>query len=71
MQRYDHMFSRLKAANQGAFVPFVTLGDPTAELSFDIIKTLVDNGADALELGIPFPTLSLTARPFRALTSAP
>ena len=54
MQRYDQMFSRLTAANQGAFVPFVTLGDPTAELSFDIIKTLVDNGADALELGIPF-----------------
>ena len=54
MQRYEQMFSRLTAANQGAFVPFVTLGDPTAELSFDIIKTLVDNGADALELGIPF-----------------
>lgn len=54
MQRYDLMFKRLATANQGAFVPFVTIGDPSLELSFDIIKTLIDAGADALELGIPF-----------------
>ena len=54
MQRYDVMFHRLAEQQQGAFVPFVTLGDPSLELSFDIIKTLIDQGADALELGIPF-----------------
>ncbi len=54
MQRYDDMFTRLNALKQGAFVPFVTIGDPTIELSFDIIKALIDGGADALELGIPF-----------------
>jgi len=54
MQRYQQLFSRLAAAKQGAFVPFVTMGDPGLELSFDIIKTLIDAGADALELGIPF-----------------
>lgn len=54
MQRYDLMFKALQQVNQGAFVPFVTVGDPTPELSFAIIKTLIDNGADALELGIPF-----------------
>jgi tryptophan synthase alpha chain len=54
MQRYDLMFKRLKERNQGAFVPFVTIGDPSLELSFEIIKTLIDKGADALELGIPF-----------------
>ncbi|WP_127021741.1 tryptophan synthase subunit alpha [Rheinheimera mangrovi] len=54
MQRYQQLFSRLSAAKQGAFVPFVTMGDPGLELSFDIIKTLIDAGADALELGIPF-----------------
>jgi tryptophan synthase alpha chain len=36
------------------FIPFVTLGDPNPSLSFEIIKTLVENGADALELGLPF-----------------
>ncbi len=53
-QRYAAMFEKLDAANQGAFVPFVMLGDPDKKTSFDIIKTLVDSGADALELGIPY-----------------
>ncbi|MBP2166881.1 tryptophan synthase alpha chain [Erwinia toletana] len=54
MERYQQLFTRLDAAREGAFVPFVTLGDPTPELSLKIIDTLVDAGADALELGIPF-----------------
>jgi len=54
MQRYQQMFSRLATEGRGAFVPFVTLGDPNPALSFDIIKALIDGGADALELGIPF-----------------
>ena len=52
--RYQATFAKLRANNQGAFVPFVTLGDPTPELSLKIIDTLVQNGADALELGFPF-----------------
>lgn len=52
--RYDLMFDALAAKKQGAFVPFVTIGDPTPELSLEIIRTLVNAGADALELGIPF-----------------
>lgn len=54
MQRYQQMFSRLTTEGRGAFVPFVTLGDPNPDLSFEIIKALIDGGADALELGIPF-----------------
>ncbi|MDC2824779.1 tryptophan synthase subunit alpha [Rodentibacter pneumotropicus] len=54
MSRFDTKFATLKAKNEGAFVPFVTLCDPTFERSFEIICTLVDNGADALELGFPF-----------------
>lgn len=53
-QRYQQCFSQLKEKQQGAFVPFVMLGDPTLEQSEKIIQTLIDNGADALELGIPF-----------------
>ena len=52
--RYHAAFSRLKTEGRGAFVPFVTLGDPSPELSMKIIDTLVQNGADALELGFPF-----------------
>jgi tryptophan synthase alpha chain len=54
MKRYQQMFARLAEEKRGAFVPFVTVGDPDPELSFEIIKTLIDGGADALELGIPF-----------------
>lgn len=54
MSRYDKLFASLKQQNSGAFVPFVTIGDPTPDLSLQIIKTLIDAGADALELGLPF-----------------
>ncbi|QYJ84744.1 tryptophan synthase subunit alpha [Shewanella mesophila] len=52
--RYQALFAALGAKHQGAFVPFVTLGDPSPELSLKIVDTLVENGADALELGFPF-----------------
>lgn len=52
--RYQTAFDALADRKQGAFVPFVTLGDPHPELSMEIIDTLVANGADALELGFPF-----------------
>ncbi|QTL41535.1 tryptophan synthase subunit alpha [Xenorhabdus budapestensis] len=54
MERYELLFKKLEKQNQGAFVPFVTLGDPNPELSLDIIDALISGGADALEIGIPF-----------------
>jgi tryptophan synthase alpha chain len=52
--RYQQLFATLKQKNEGAFVPFVTIGDPHPEQSLAIIDSLVTAGADALELGIPF-----------------
>lgn len=54
MERYHQLFKQLKEKKEGAFVPFVTLGDPNPALSLRIIDALVEGGADALELGIPF-----------------
>lgn len=54
MSRYTSVFSALNARNEGAFVPFVMLGDPDPETNVAIISTLIDAGADALELGLPF-----------------
>jgi len=54
MERYETLFKQLHARQEGAFVPFVTLGDPSPEQSLKIIDTLIEAGADALELGIPF-----------------
>lgn len=77
MERYDQLFKRLTANKEGAFVPFVTLGDPSPELSLRVIDALVEGGADALELGIPFsdpladgPTIqNATLRAFAAGTT--
>lgn len=53
-KRYQRMFEALEQKNEGAFVPFVMLGDPNVGTSFNIIQALVEAGADALELGIPY-----------------
>lgn len=54
MSRYPTMFERLAGAEEGAFVPFVMVGDPDPELSEAVIEALIAGGADALELGVPF-----------------
>ncbi len=37
-----------------AFIPFITCGDPSLEVSKEIIITMAHQGADIIELGIPF-----------------
>tara|TARA_B110000977_G_C11019047_1_gene470556 strand:- start:397 stop:1203 length:807 start_codon:yes stop_codon:yes gene_type:complete len=54
MSRYETLFAKLKSKNEGAFIPFVTIGDPNKTQSLAIIDALVQSGADVLELGIPF-----------------
>lgn len=54
IDRYAQMFTQLDSQGQGAFVPFVMVGDPDVDTSVDIIKALVAGGADALELGFPY-----------------
>jgi tryptophan synthase alpha chain len=41
-------------ANGKAFVAFVTCGDPDLETTKDVVRSLASNGADLIELGIPF-----------------
>jgi len=52
--RYRRMFERLGRVNEGAFIPFVMLGDPDVEHSARIVRDLAAAGVDALELGLPF-----------------
>lgn len=52
--RYQALFQAAQEDNRGVFVPFIMLGDPTAQDTLDIIRTAVSAGADALELGVPF-----------------
>lgn len=37
-----------------AFIPFITCGDPDLETTKKILMAAADNGADLIELGIPF-----------------
>ena len=37
-----------------AFIPFITCGDPDIETTIRVVRSAVDNGADLVELGIPF-----------------
>lgn len=41
-------------ANGKAFIPFITCGDPDLETTEKIIRAAAENGADLIELGIPF-----------------
>ena len=40
--------------NGKAFIAFITCGDPDIETTKKIIREAVKNGADLIELGIPF-----------------
>ena len=40
--------------NGKAFIPFITCGDPDLETTGKIVRAAVENGADLIELGIPF-----------------
>lgn len=41
-------------ANGKAFIPFITAGDPSLEISEQLVLKMAENGADLIEIGIPF-----------------
>ena len=54
MNRIDATFARLRSEGKKAFVAYVAAGDPDFDRSLEIIKGLADEGADIIELGLPF-----------------
>lgn len=48
--------SKIKKAfeNGKAFIAFITCGDPDLETTAAVVRAAVENGADLIELGIPF-----------------
>lgn len=40
--------------NGKAFIPFITCGDPDLETTGKVVRAAAENGADLIELGIPF-----------------
>lgn len=41
-------------ANGKAFIPFITAGDPSLEITEKLVYSMAEAGADLIELGIPF-----------------
>jgi tryptophan synthase alpha chain len=73
MSRFSALFQRLRAEGRAALMPFFEVGDPDPQTLERLIPAVVEAGADALELGVPFsdpiadgPTMQRAA--YRALT---
>ncbi|HEX2778901.1 MAG TPA: tryptophan synthase subunit alpha [Gemmatimonadaceae bacterium] len=47
-------FEALRASGRRALVPYVTAGHPDVERSLALVQGLADEGADAIEVGVPF-----------------
>ena len=54
MSRIATMFLALKEQHRKALIPFITAGDPNPATTVPLMHTLVDAGADLIELGVPF-----------------
>ena len=54
MNRIQKTFARCKAEGKAAYVAYLTMGAPTLEKSFAAAETLLGEGVDILELGVPF-----------------
>ena len=74
LSRVDKKFYELKNNKKTALKPFIMAGDPNIEKTSEILLKLQENGADLIELGIPYsdpladgPIIQLSAS--RALKS--
>ncbi len=54
MSRLQHTFDELNKRGEAALIPFITAGDPSSQMTIELIRTLATAGADIIELGIPF-----------------
>jgi tryptophan synthase alpha chain len=54
MTRIAPTLAALKAQGRKALIPYITSGDPFADITPDVMHALVAGGADIIELGVPF-----------------
>jgi tryptophan synthase alpha chain len=54
MSRIQSTFAALKANNKKALIPYITAGDPHPKFTVELMHAMVNNGADIIELGVPF-----------------
>lgn len=54
MTRIEKRFAKLKSEGKKGFIPYITAGDPSLELTLQLVLALEKAGADVIELGVPF-----------------
>jgi tryptophan synthase alpha chain len=54
MSRIADTFDALARSGRKALIPYITVGDPFADATVDIMLALAEGGADVIELGVPF-----------------
>ena len=54
MSRIAATFAALAERGRKALIPYVTAGDPHADTTPQIMRAMVEAGADVIELGVPF-----------------
>lgn len=52
MSTISNVFHQLKG--KCAFIPFITAGDPNLNVTEEVLKILDQNGADIIEIGLPY-----------------
>ncbi len=52
--RCGELFARYKERNMPAFIGYLPFGFPDTELSLEAFRTMVDNGVDIVEIGLPY-----------------
>ncbi len=74
MNRIEERFRQLKERGKKAFIPYIMAGDPSLEVTEKLVEMLEREGADIIELGVPFsdpladgPTIQAAAE--RALSA--
>ena len=54
MSRIEGCFNALQEQGRKALIPYIVAGDPSQELTVPLMHKLVEQGADILEIGVPF-----------------
>ena len=54
MTSVSQRFTQLREQSQCGLIPFITAGDPDLATTANALKTLAANGADIIELGVPY-----------------
>ena len=53
-ERIERMFARVRERQRPGLVVFLTAGFPDLEATLELVPALVEAGADAVEIGVPF-----------------